>query len=840
MHRDCSIHITFLVSKNIVFRATDLVLNSQTFFYIYSMAKNLVIVESPAKAKTIEKYLGKDFTVKSSFGHVRDLKSKALSVDVENGFEPTYEISEDKKKVIDELLKLSKKAEMVWLATDEDREGEAISWHLEQSLGLTEENTKRITFNEITKNAVLKAIQNPRTIDRDLVNAQQARRILDRLVGFELSPVLWKKVKPSLSAGRVQSVAVRIIVEREREIEKFKATESFRVVANFLINGNPFKAVLQSKFKSQAEAETFLTECKGADFNITDLQVKPGKKSPSAPFTTSTLQQEASRKLGYAVGQTMQAAQKLYEAGHITYMRTDSVNLSKTAKDAAKESIEHNFGPEYSKTRDFITKNKGAQEAHEAIRPTNMMVKTLGDDRNNKLYELIWKRAVASQMADAELEKTTATISISTRKENFIATGEVIKFDGFLKLYIVSKDEDEEVEDSGLLPKMNVGEKLEVRGIEALQRFTKHPPRYSEATLVRRLEELGIGRPSTYAPTIGTIQRRGYVEKETREGTPIDYVLIKLEGANVNIGKKSEVTGHEKNKLFPEDMGVVVNDFLVANFEKILSYDFTASVEKQFDDIADGQLKWNKMIEDFYGPFHNQIEHTLEHADKARGERILGKDPKSGKDVVARIGRFGAMIQIGSVEDEDKPRFASLLKEQSIATITFDEAMILFQLPRDLGTYDGVDVAAAIGRFGPYVRFGKLFCSIPKDAEFTPYNITMDQAAVLIEAKKKAEKEKYIKVFPENEDIQVLKGRYGPYIKAGKKNVRIPKDKEPASLTLEECLELAANAPEKKGRGSKAAATKKTTAKKATKKKAPAKKKAAAKKKPAAKKTTKK
>lgn len=796
------------------------------------MAKNLVIVESPAKAKTIEKYLGKDYTVKSSFGHVRDLRKKDLSVDIENGFQPDYEVSSDKVDIVKELSKLAAKAEMVWLATDEDREGEAISWHLEQSLGLEGNKTKRITFNEITKNAILRAIENPREIDYDLVNAQQARRVLDRLVGFELSPVLWKKIKPSLSAGRVQSVAVRIIVEREREIENFKPVESYRVTANFDVEGKAFKAVLSSKFKTKEEAEKFLNDCKDADFTISDLQVKPGKKSPSAPFTTSTLQQEASRKLGYSVAQTMQAAQRLYESGHITYMRTDSVNLSNTALTAAKDAIESSFGTEYSKTRKYSSKAKGAQEAHEAIRPTNMELKVLTDDRNARLYELIWKRAVASQMADAQLEKTTINIAISTREERFVATGEVIVFDGFLKLYTVGKDEDEEVEESGLLPKMKVGDKPNLHQIEALQRFSKHPPRYSEATLVRRLEELGIGRPSTYAPTISTIQKRGYVLKDTREGTPVEYHLLRLKDAEVALDVKREVAGNAKNKLFPEDMGVVVNDFLVDNFERILSYDFTASVEKQFDDIAQGQLEWNKMIEKFYGPFHDNIENTLEHASRATGERVLGEDPKSGKPVIARIGRFGPMIQIGSVDDEEKPRFASLLKNQSISTITFEEAMKLFELPRDVGEYEGETVVAAIGRFGPYVRFGKLFCSIPKDAGFTPYNIELPQAIELIEAKKKAEREKYIKVFPENEDIQVLNGRYGPYIKAGKKNVKIPKDIEPASLTLEQCLELAANAPEKRGRGGakKKAAPKKAAAKKTTTKKTTAKKSTKAKK----------
>jgi len=715
------------------------------------MSKNLVIVESPAKAKTIEKYLGKDFTVKSSFGHVRDLKKKGISVDIENGFAPDYEVSADKKKIVDELTKLSKKAELVWLATDEDREGEAISWHLEEALNLKEENTRRITFNEITKSAVLHAIENPRKINRQLVDAQQARRILDRLVGFELSPVLWKKVKPSLSAGRVQSVSVRLIVEKEKDITAFESKSSYRVTALFLVDGKELSAELPKKFAERAEALKFLQDCQGADFSVAKLEVKPAKRSPAAPFTTSTLQQEASRKLGYSVSQTMVQAQKLYEGGHITYMRTDSVNLSDTALNGAREKITADYGEKYHQVRKYKSKAKGAQEAHEAIRPVDMGVKSVGDRDLDRLYQLIWKRTTASQMSDAQFERTTVHIDVSGREENLVAHGEVITFDGFMKVYLEGKDDEGDEDQKGLLPPMSEGQMLEFQSMQALQRFSKHPARYTEASLVKKLEELGIGRPSTYAPTISTIQKRGYVVKESREGHPRDLDLIILTDA-VEETKKTENTGAEKNKLFPTDIGIVVNDFLVEHFEKVLSYNFTADVERQFDEIADGQLKWNTMIEQFYGPFHKTVETTLEHADRAAGERILGTDPKSGKEVIARIGRYGPMIQIGRVDDEEKPKFSSLRNEQSIGTITFDEAMKLFELPRKLGTNsEGEEISTSIGRFGPYVKFGKSFASIHKDLGLDPYTITLAEAIEVVDAKKKADKEKFIKSFPEND-----------------------------------------------------------------------------------------
>ena len=770
------------------------------------MTKNLVIVESPAKAKTIEKYLGKEFTVKSSYGHVRDLRSKGLAIDVENDFTPDYEVSDDKKKIVDELNKLSKKADMVWLATDEDREGEAISWHLEEALNLEEAKTKRITFHEITKTAILKAIENPREIDRALVDAQQARRVLDRLVGFELSPVLWKKIKPSLSAGRVQSVSVRLIVEREKEIISFEPTSSYRITAVFNIDGKELKADLPQKFKEKEEARAFLNDCIGAEFKVANLEVKPGKRSPAAPFTTSTLQQEASRKLGYPVGLTMSKAQKLYEGGHITYMRTDSVNLSDLALQQSRETIVKNYGEEYSNTRKYTTKNKGAQEAHEAIRPTDMGVKSTGNADLDKLYELIWKRTIASQMSEAQLERTNIKIAISSRQEQLSANGEVIKFDGFLKVYLEGNDDEESEDTKGMLPPVNVGQTIDLKTLEALQRYTKHAARYTEASLVKKLEELGIGRPSTYAPTISTIQKRGYVEKDTRDGVPTDHVLLKIEDGAVDESLKNEMIGTERNKLFPTDIGVVVNDFLVENFKKVLDYNFTAAVEDKFDDIADGKLKWQDMIREFYTPFHENIEQTLEHSERASGERALGTDPKSGKPVIARIGRYGPMIQIGkaSEEDDEKPRFASLRKDQSIQTVTFEEAMKLFELPRVLGkTDDDQDIAAAIGRFGPYVRVGKLFASIPKDATFDAYTITLAEGLELYKIKLEAEANKYIKTFPENEDYQVLNGRYGPYIKAGKKNVKIPKDVKPEDLTLEECIKLAEAAPAKKARGRK-------------------------------------
>ena len=765
------------------------------------MSKNLVIVESPAKAKTIEGFLGKGFTVKSSFGHIRDLPGKNISIDIENNFEPQYVISDDKKKVVAELKKLAKAADIVWLATDEDREGEAISWHLEEALDLKNKETKRIVFSEITKSAITKAIENPRKVNRNLVDAQQARRVLDRLVGYELSPVLWKKVKPSLSAGRVQSVTVRLVVEREREIQNFKVTDFFRVVGVFqLSKGKSFKAEVSSRFKSYEEAKAFIQECEKSTYSIKDLVKKPATKSPAAPFTTSTLQQEASRKLGFSVAQTMLVAQKLYEAGKITYMRTDSVNLSETAVDGAKDYITKTYGTEYSNPKQYSSKSKGAQEAHEAIRPTNLTVDSLGTStQENRLYELIWKRTTASQMANARIERTTATINVSESKTDFTAKGEILQFEGFLKVYLEGNDdEDEDEEQEGMLPAMNVGDDVNMNEIVATQRFTKHPARYQEASLVKKLEELGIGRPSTYAPTISTIQKRGYVVKEEREGVERKYEVLTLDAKGIKETTQTERTGAEKNKLFPTDTGIVVTDFLSENFKTIMDYSFTADVEKQFDDIAGGLLKWNEMIKTFYDPFHTNVEHTLEHADRAKGERLLGEDPATGKPVYARIGRYGAMVQIGHVDDEEKPKFASLLKDQSIETISYEEAMDLFKLPREVGTYEDKLVTAAIGRFGPYLKWNSLFISLKKAEGDDPFTVDMERAEVLIEAKKEAEANKYIKVFEEDKDIQVLNGRWGPYIKFGKKNIKIPKDVVPENLTLEECKKLAAEAPAKK------------------------------------------
>jgi len=781
------------------------------------MSKNLVIVESPAKAKTIEGFLGKDFVVKSSYGHVRDLKKKGLSVDVENSFEPEYEISPDKKKVIDELKKLVAKSDKIWLATDEDREGEAISWHLEQVLNLDKKDVSRIVFHEITKGAISKAIENPRKLDYRLVDAQQARRVLDRLVGFELSPVLWRKVKPSLSAGRVQSVTVRLIVEREREINNFEEKFAYRVTAVFSANGKSFKAELNKRFDTIEEAREFINACNGSTFSVEDLQVKPSKKSPAAPFTTSTLQQEASRKLSFSVARTMSVAQKLYEEGKITYMRTDSLNLSDSARDGAKKQITSNYGAEFSKPRTFSTKSKGAQEAHEAIRPADMSVTSVGGDpAGQRLYDLIYKRTLASQMADAELEKTTVRIKVEgpnapATNLNFVARGEVIKFEGFLKVYLEgTDDEDNEKEEEGLLPTMKVGDKLERKIITATQRFSNHPPRYTEASLVKKLEELGIGRPSTYAPTISTVQKRGYVVKEDREGHPREYSVIELDGNKVEEKTKTENTGAEKQKLFPTDIGIVVNDFLVEHFEKILSYDFTATVEKQFDDIAEGMLEWTDMIKSFYKPFHENVEETLEHGDRPTG-RELGKDPKSGKPVYAKIGRYGPMVQIGDAEDEEKPKFASLRHDQSMTTINLEDALELFKLPREVGEYEGEKVTAAIGRFGPYLRHKGSFVSLKEAEGDDPLSVEIDRAIELIEAKRKADREKIIKTFEEDETVQVLKGRWGPYLKAGKQNIKIPKDVEPESLTFADCKKLIEEAPEKKGRrgsGAKATASK--------------------------------
>lgn len=868
------------------------------------MAKNLVIVESPAKAKTIEGFLGKDFTVKSSFGHIRDLVKKGFGVDIENNFTPTYEVQPDKEKVIAELKKLSKGADMVWLASDEDREGEAISWHLFETLGLNKKNTKRIVFHEITKPAITKAIENPREIDINLVNAQQARRILDRLVGFELSPILWKKVRPSLSAGRVQSVSVRLIVEREREIQQFVSTSAYKVSALFKVGESNLKAELDTRFNSEKEAQAFLEKCQSAIYTIQSLETKPAKRSPAAPFTTSTLQQEAARKLGFSVAQTMQVAQRLYEAGKITYMRTDSVNLSETAMGQAKNAITKNYGNQYYQPRQYKNKNKGAQEAHEAIRPTYIDKTEVDGDRNEqRLYDLIWKRTIASQMSDAELEKTTAKVAISNTSEIFVAQGEVLKFDGFLKVYIESSDdENTDDENTSILPPMKVGEKLSKQEITATQRFTHHPARYTEASLVKKLEELGIGRPSTYAPTISTIQKRNYVEKTDKEGTPREYVQLTLT-SDIKKQIKTENTGTEKAKLFPTDIGMVVNDFLIKYFPTILDYHFTAKVEEEFDEIADGQLDWQKMLKAFYTPFHKTVENTSENSERATGERILGTDPVSGKQVSVRVGRFGPLAQIGeSIEgSEEKPKFASLRKNQSIETITLEEALDLFKLPLTLGDYNGEEVTVAVGRFGPYIKLGESFISIPRTID--PLTVDMEKAIEIIKQKeeadapiatykgkgvtkgkgrfgpfikydgmfinvpraynfdnlsqkdieelivKKLEKEanRYIQNWPE-EKISVENGRWGPFIKFGKNMLKLIRkgggkhnEEELQALTLEDVKEMIVSqmptAFAKKG-----AAKKDATKKKATKK-APAKKatvKKAASKKAAPKKVSKK
>lgn len=760
------------------------------------MQTNLVIVESPAKAKTIEKFLGSDYKVLSSYGHIRDLKKKAFSIDVENGFQPTYEIPADKKKLVAELKAEAKKAQMVWLASDEDREGEAISWHLYEVLGLEPEKTQRIVFHEITKTAILKAIEHPRSIDVNLVNAQQARRILDRIVGFELSPVLWKKVKPALSAGRVQSVAVRLIVEREREVHAFVSEPSYRVTAVFEVpaaDGSKVevKAELSRRFKTKEEAQAFLESCKGADFTIEDITTRPIKKSPAAPFTTSTLQQEAARKLGFTVAQTMMVAQRLYESGLITYMRTDSVNLSDLALNTSQQTILSLMGEKYVKRRQFATKTKGAQEAHEAIRPTYMENDSVnGNAQEQKLYDLIWKRTIASQMADAELEKTTATIAISHSNEKFIAAGEVITFDGFLRVYKESYDEDAEQEDeSRLLPPLNVGDALIRKEILATQRFTQCPPRYTEASLVRKLEELGIGRPSTYAPTISTVQQRGYVEKGNSEGVKRAYDILTLKGNKLTETTKTEMTGNEKSKLLPTDTGIVVNDFLMEYFPEIMDYNFTANVEKEFDEVAEGEKEWTTLMDTFYKGFHPLVEKTLHSKTEHKvGERMLGTDPVSGKPVSVKIGRFGPVIQIGSAEDEEKPRFAQLVKGQSLETITLEEALDAFKLPRTLGDWEGKKVTVGVGRFGPYVRYDKLFVSIPKGTD--PMEITLEEAVQLIKDKQEAQEKRIIKLFEDNPDIQVLNGRYGPYISYQKKNYKIPENVEPADLNLEACFKI--------------------------------------------------
>ena len=763
------------------------------------MQENLVIVESPAKAKTIEKFLGKGYVVKSSFGHIRDLSKKELGIDIQNDFTPHYEISPDKKKTVAELEKLAKEAGTVWLASDEDREGEAIAWHLSQVLGLKDDKTKRIVFHEITKNAILHAIENPRTIDLNLVNAQQARRILDRLVGFELSPVLWKKIKPSLSAGRVQSVAVRLIVEREREIMDFKAAAYYRVLADFTVTDadgkkSAFRAELSKRYATEQEALALLEKCKTAVFTVRNVERKPSKKSPAAPFTTSTLQQEAGRKLGMSVSQTMSVAQRLYEAGYITYMRTDSVNLSGQAIAAAKAEIVKLFGEKYSEVRNYKTKTKGAQEAHEAIRPS-YMDKTVIDaaPAEKRLYDLIWKRTIASQMAAAQTERTVVDIEISNAEERFVATGETVLFDGFLKLYSESTEDEAQEGEEALLPPLKQGDRPEAKSVTALQRFTQSPPRYSEASLVKRLEELGIGRPSTYAPTISTIITRGYVVKENREGGKRGYVQLKLEKGEIVRKELSEHVGKEKNKLSPTDIGMLVTDYLDQQFTDVMDYNFTAMVEKEFDEIAEGDKSWVDMIRKFYEKFHSTVDRALESQPvRSSQPHLLGTDPKSGKPVYVKIGRFGPLAQIGDADDAEKPRFASLRKGQLIASITLEEALDLFTLPRTVGEFEEKEVVIGIGRFGPYVRHDGKFVSLGKTDD--PYTIELDRAVSLIRDKreKDAKAKEPIRTYPEDDGLQVLNGRYGPYIAWQGKNYRIPKGYVPAELTLEQCREIIA------------------------------------------------
>jgi DNA topoisomerase-1 len=761
------------------------------------MHENLVIVESPAKAKTIEKFLGKDFFVTSSMGHIRDLEKKDFGIDIENNFLPKYIIPDDKKKLVSELKKLAKEAKVVWLASDEDREGEAIAWHLAEVLKLKPENTRRIVFHEITKDAILEAVKNPRSIDLNLVNAQQARRVLDRIVGFEVSPVLWKKVKPSLSAGRVQSVAVRLIVEREREIMNFNSTSAYRVSAGFLVPGPDgnvveMKAELSKRFDTKDEAYQFLEKCKSATFSISDITQKPSKRSPAAPFTTSTLQQEASRKLGFSVSQTMSVAQRLYEAGKITYMRTDSVNLSALAINAAGKQIKSTLGEKYHQVRQYKTKSKGAQEAHEAIRPTYIDQEEIsGTAQEKRLYELIWKRTIASQMSDAELERTTVTIDISTAPEKFIASGEVLIFDGFLRVYMESVDDEEQNGNSkSLLPPLNVNQQLRADKIFATERFTQRPPRYAEASLVKKLEELGIGRPSTYAPTITTIQNRGYVVKEDRPGIERTYTELILSGGKISEKHKKENTGAEKSKLFPTDIGMVVNDFLIKYFDLIMDYSFTAKVEKEFDEIAEGDIVWNEMINSFYQPFHSKIENALNEAERAKGERFLGNDPVTGKPVSVKIGRFGPIAQLGEAEDDgEKPQFASLRPGQHIETITIEEALELFKLPRTLGEYEGKTVTVAIGRFGPYIRHDNKFVSLEKGVD-DPYSVELDRAVELIESKREKDKNALVKTFDEDPDLRILNGRWGPYISFKKKNYKIPKGTNAEALSFMDCQQL--------------------------------------------------
>lgn len=780
------------------------------------MIENLVIVESPAKAKTIERFLGENYVVKSSFGHIRDLEKKDLGIDIEHNFQPKYEISPDKKAIVKELKQLAKEAKTVWLASDEDREGEAIAWHLFEVLGLKKENTKRIVFHEITKDAILHAINNPRDIDKNLVDAQQARRVLDRLVGFEVSPVLWKKVKPSLSAGRVQSVAVKLIVEREREINHFVEQKYYKVTGTFETkdasgNSIPLKAELSERFSTQEETVNFLEHCKKATFSVSDVETKPSSRKPAPPFTTSTLQQEASRKLGFSVSQTMAVAQKLYEQGHITYMRTDSVNLSQLAIGAAKAVICNTLGEKYSKPRNFATKTKGAQEAHEAIRPTYMDKESISGDKNEQqLYSLIRKRTLASQMAEAELEKTTITIAITSEKHTFEAVGEVIIFDGFLKVYMESFDDEKEDDETALLPAIHKGDQLQRSLIQALEQYTTHPPRYTEASLVKKMETLGIGRPSTYAPTITTIQNRGYILRESRDGTERQLDQIDLKGQDIKVKKISRIFGAEKKKLFPSDIGMVVTDFLSNYFTNIMDYNFTANAEDALDHIAEGEVEWQSMIGTFYQPFHANVEKTLKESERNTGARELGKDPQTGENVVVRIGRFGPMAQIGEGESV---RYAGLLKGQLMETITLEEALDLFKFPRQLGEFEEKPVSVGIGRFGPYIKHNQLFVSLKKGVD-DPGTITLETAIERINEKREIEKNRKIQEFENG--VQILNGRFGPYITFNKVNYKIPKGKEADKLTFEETMEIIA-----KGGDSKKKTTKKTTKKaapKATKK----------------------
>lgn len=776
------------------------------------MVKNLVIVESPAKAKTIEKFLGKDYKVLSSYGHIRDLRKKDISIDVDHDFAPVYEIPADKKQLVAELKKAAKEAETVWLASDEDREGEAIAWHLYEVLGLDPAKTRRIVFHEITKNAILNAIENPRDIDIDLVDAQQARRVLDRIVGFELSPVLWRKIKPSLSAGRVQSVAVRLIVDREKEVENFKSEPYFRVTARFTLpDGTVLRAELQRRLPTEDAAREFLADCAKGGYKVADISVKPLKKSPAPPFTTSTLQQEASRKLGFTVSQTMMVAQRLYEAGHITYMRTDSLNLSQLALNSIASLITDELGEKYLHIRKYHTSSKGAQEAHEAIRPTYVEKETIeGTSQEKRLYRLIRQRTLASQMADAQIEKTTVEILPEHRPEHFTATGEVVKFDGFLRVYFESTDDETEQEIESMLPPMTVGEALTATDVTATERYTLAPPRYTEASLVKKMEELGIGRPSTYAPTISTIQTREYVEKGEKQGAPRDLTVLTLDDkGKITSSVHTEIAGGNKGKLVPTDTGVIVNEYLTENFPDILDYDFTADMEKKFDHIAEGNTEWQKEIARFYKLFHPQVDKAAETRTEHKvGERMLGTDPATGEPVSVKIGRFGPVVQIGTGEGDAKPRFASLRKDQSIFDLTLEQALKLFDLPRTVGEYEGKTVVAAIGRFGPYLRHDGKFVSIP--ADYAPTSITIDEAIALIDAKRKADAEKVIKTFGGNDDIEILHGRFGPYISYKKANYKIPKTvTDAAALTIDDVMAIIADQDSK---------PKKTTTRRAAKK----------------------